>query len=114
MEEQKNPIIEMTDNEGNRVNAELFDIFEFENQKYALLSPIYDDEEEHEQMMAVMRLMADGDDYYIEEIATDEEWERVQAFLNSPCQCKCGGEEGCNKENKENCNCNGDCNCNKE
>lgn len=106
MEEQTNPIIEMTDNEGNRVNAELFDIFELDSQKYALLMPVYDDEEEHEQMIAVMRLMEDGDQYYIEEIATDEEWERVQNFLNKPCNCHCGEGEGscdCNNEKKDGC-----------
>lgn len=117
MEEQKNPIIEMTDNEGNRVNAELFDIFEFENQKYALLKPVVEEgEEEGDQMIAVMRLMMDGEDYFIEEIATDEEWERVQNLLNSPCDCHCGEGEGgcsCGEEKKEGC-CgqgNGNCGC---
>lgn len=112
MEENQNPIIEMTDAEGNTVNAELYDIFEFENQKYALLVPVMDeDDEETEEMppIAVMRLIEDGDNYAIEEIGSDEEWERVQNYLNTPCNCgnDCGEKkEGCCGGGNHNCGCN--------
>ena len=115
MEEQKNPIIEMTDNEGRTVKAELYDVFEFENQKYALLVPVTEDEDA-QKMMAVMHLIEVDGGYGIEEIASDEEWERVQAFLNSPCGCEgkeggCGGNCNCEDKGKENCGCGGNCNC---
>lgn len=113
MEEKNNPIIEMTDNEGRTINAELFDLFVLDDQKYALLRPVYEEGEEHEDAIAVMRLMEDGDQYYIEEIATDEEWEKVQAALSSPCHCNGGcGEhkDGCCGEHKGNCDKEG-CHC---
>ena len=94
MEEKKNPIIEMVDNNGNTVHAELYDIFEFEGRKYALLVPVEEEQEEGHPSIAVMRLMEDGDSYYIEEIPTDEEFERISAYLNGPV-----------REDDKNCDC---------
>ena len=85
MEEKNPPIIQMTDDNGNTIHAELYDIFDFECRKYALLVPVDGVEEKKgEKSMAVMRLMEDGDSYYIEEIPTDEEFERVSAYLHGP------------------------------
>ena len=114
MEEKKNPVIEMVDNNGNTVHAELYDIFEFENRKYALLVPIDDEKVEGQQSIAVMRLMEDGDSYYIEEIPTDEEFNRIAAYLNGPvqdgdknCDCGCQHEHHhcCCDDHDDNCGC---------
>lgn len=99
MEEQHGPIIDMTDNNGNQIQAELYEIFEFENQKYALLLPLTQENEEEVQNLAVMRLNQEGEQYFIEEIESDLEYARVVEFLQS--QCKCNG----------GCSCDGDCKC---
>ena len=109
MEEKNQPrIIEMIDNEGAQVKAELYDIVECEGQKYALLMPVQEEDGEDQPSLAVMRLMQDGDQYYIEEIETDEEFDRVAAFLHSMSGCGCeGGECSCGDKNGE-CGCHCD------
>ena len=126
MEEKKNPVIEMVDNNGNTVHAELYDIFEFEGRKYALLVPVEEEQEKGHPSMAVMRLMEDGDSYYIDEIPTDEEFERISAYLNVPVReddknCDCELREDhhhccCEDHEEDHCCCGGhhhddDCGC---
>lgn len=74
-------IIEMTDEDGNVVRCELFDIVEFEGKQYALL--LEADSEEEEPEVVLMRYTEDGDDVFFETIDDDEEFDKVQNYIES-------------------------------
>lgn len=79
MSEEKR-IIETVDENGNEVKFELFDIVEFEEQEYALLTNPEDDNDEN---IVVMRLLKDGEGYSMETIEDDDEFERVSEYIES-------------------------------
>ncbi len=74
-------IIEMTDDEGNVIKCELFDVVEFEGNQYALLVEVDSDEEEAE--VVLMKYTEDGEDVFFETIDDDEEFDRVQQYIES-------------------------------
>ncbi len=111
MEQEKGPIIEMIDNNGNKIKAEIYEIFDFEDKKYALLLPLIEDNQEEVNSLAVMSLLQDGDQYYIQEIESDLEYARVVEYLQGPYQeghhCHCGCEDhdcGCG-DHDHDCGC---------
>ena len=63
-------IIETIDENGNVIKFELFDIVEVDEQEYALLLPV--DEEEESTEVVLMRLSKEG-----------EEFEKVAAYVES-------------------------------
>lgn len=73
-------IIETIDDEGKVVNFELFDIIDFEDQEYALLLPVEDEENDE---VVLMRLSKDGEDYLFEAIEDDEEFEKVSEYIEN-------------------------------
>lgn len=79
MTEEKKQLIETTDEEGNVISFELYDIVEVDEQEYALLLPT--DEEDDE--IVLMRLSQDGDDYVFESIDDDEEFNKVAQYLDT-------------------------------
>ncbi len=74
-------IIETIDENGNVIKFELFDIVEVDEQEYALLLPV--DEEEESTEVVLMRLSKDGEEYLFETIDDDEEFEKVAAYVES-------------------------------
>ena len=74
-------IIEMTDEEGNVVKCELYDIVEFEGRQYALMIEADTDDDEPE--VVLMRYSEEGDDVYFETIDDDDEFDRVQQYIES-------------------------------
>ena len=74
-------IIETIDENGNVIKFELFDIFEVDEQDYALLLPV--DEEEESTEVVLMRLSKEGEEYLFETIDDDEEFEKVAAYVES-------------------------------
>ncbi len=74
-------IIETIDENGNVIKFELFDIVEVDEQEYALLLPV--DEEEESSEVVLMRLSKDGDEYLFETIDDDDEFEKVAAYVES-------------------------------
>ena len=74
-------IIEITDDEGNQIKCELYDIVEYENKQYALLVEVDNQEEEPE--VVLMRYTEEGEDVFFETIEDDEEFEKVQAYIES-------------------------------
>lgn len=74
-------IIEITDEDGTVIKCELYDIVEFEGKNYALLVEAESDEEEPE--VVLMRYTEEGDDVFFETIDDDEEFEKVQEYLES-------------------------------
>lgn len=74
-------IIETIDENGNVIKFELFDIVEVDEQEYALLLPV--DEEEESTEVVLMRLSKEGEEYLFETIDDDEEFEKVAAYVES-------------------------------
>ena len=74
-------IIETIDENGNVIKFELFDIVEVDEQEYALLLPV--DEEEESTEVVLMRLSKEGEEYLFETIDDDEEVEKVAAYVES-------------------------------
>ncbi len=73
-------IIETIDENGNVVKFELFDIVEVDEQEYALLLPVEDEEGDE---VVLMRLSKDGDEYLFETIDDDDEFEKVAAYVEN-------------------------------
>lgn len=73
-------IIETVDENGNEVKFELFDIIVVDNQEYALLT---NPEEEDSENIVVMRLIQEGSGYSMETIEDDNEFEKVEAYIES-------------------------------
>ena len=73
-------IIETIDENGNVIKFELFDIVEVDEQEYALLLPV---EEEEGDEVVLMRLSKDGDEYLFVTIDDDEEFEKVAEYVEN-------------------------------
>ena len=73
-------IIETVDENGNEIKFELFDIIVVDNQEYALLT---NPEEEDSENIVVMRLIQEGNGYSFETIEDDEEFEKVEEYIES-------------------------------
>lgn len=73
-------IIETVDENGNNIKFELFDIIVFEDQEYALLT---NPEVEDDENIVVMKLLNDGDGYTLETIEDNDEFDRVQEYIES-------------------------------
>lgn len=83
--EEENNIIEITDEDGSTIRCELYDIIEFEEKQYALLVEVDADESEEEPELVLMRLIENGDsdEVFFETIDDDDEFERVQAYIEN-------------------------------
>ncbi len=77
---EEEQIIETVDENGNVVKFELFDIVEVDEQEYALLLPVEDEESDE---VVLMRLTKDGEEYLFETIDDDEEFEKVANYVES-------------------------------
>lgn len=73
-------IIETVDENGNNVKFELFDIIVLDEQEYALLT---NPEVEDDENIVVMKLLNDGEGYTLETIEDDDEFERVQEYIET-------------------------------
>lgn len=73
-------IIETVDENGNVIKFELFDIVEVDEQEYALLLPV---EEEEGDEVVLMKLTKDGEEYLFETIDDDDEFEKVAAYVEN-------------------------------
>ena len=73
-------IIETVDENGNVIKFELFDIVEVDEQEYALLLPV---EEEEGDEVVLMRLTKDGYEYLFETIDDDEEFDKVATYVEN-------------------------------
>ena len=84
MENEEKQLIETVDEDGNVINFELYDIVEVDGQEYALLLPAEEDEADDEDgEIVLMRLTKDGEDYLFETIEDDEEFNKVEAYIQS-------------------------------
>ena len=85
MENEENRIVETVDEDGNVISFELYDIIELEEQEYALLLPIDDDDDRdsEEGELVIMRLTQDGEEYIFETIDNDDEFNKVAEYIES-------------------------------
>ena len=74
-------IIEITDEDGDVIKCELYDILEFEGKQYALL--IEADNEEDDPEVVLMRYTEEGEEVYFETIDDEDEFNRVQDYIES-------------------------------
>ena len=75
-------IIEITDEDGNVIKCELYDIVEVEGKQYAVLAEEGADEEETELVLMRMVENGDSDEVFFETI-DDDEFEKVQEYIES-------------------------------
>ena len=80
-EEIENNIIEVIDDDGSTIKCELYDIIEFEEKQYALLVEVDNKDEDPE--VVLMRFIEEGEEVFFETIEDDEEFEKVQAYIES-------------------------------
>ena len=81
MAEEEQNIVEITDEEGNATQCEVYDIIEFEEKTYALLLPLEDNEEDPE--LIVLEYIEEGDECYFQNIEDEEEFDRVCEFIQN-------------------------------
>jgi len=81
MSEEENNIIEITDDEGNSINCELYDIIEYEGKQYAIL--VEADIEEDDAEMVLMRYLEEDGESIFETIEDDEEFEKVSQYIET-------------------------------
>ena len=77
---EEDQIIETVDENGQVVKFELFDIVEVDEQEYALLLPV---EEEENEEIVLMKLTKDGEEYLFETIDDDAEFEKVANYVEN-------------------------------
>lgn len=84
-EELQEDLIETVDEEGNVIRFRLFDVIEFEGAEYAMLLPCDEDEEQdlEDPEIVLMRLVSDGDEYSLETIEDDDEFNAVSEYIES-------------------------------
>lgn len=81
MPEENENLIEITDEDGTKIECELYEIIEFEDKQYALLIEANSEEEEPE--IVLMRYLEEGEESYFETIDDDDEFERVSQYVES-------------------------------
>ena len=77
---EEDQIIETVDENGKTVKFELFDVVEVDEQEYALLLPIGEEESEE---VVLMRITKDGEEYLFETIEDDAEFEKVAYYVEN-------------------------------
>lgn len=82
-EELENEIIETVDENGNKFKFELYSMVNFEDKIYAVLEPVEvpEDIENDEDEIVIMRVNQQGEEYSLEFIESDEEFDRVREYL---------------------------------
>ena len=84
MAEENDELLELVDEDGNKVQMEVLDILTVDDKEYALLMPPHEhseDEADNETEVVVMRLKRDGEDYVLELIEDEEEFSRVEEYI---------------------------------
>jgi len=84
MAEENDELLELVDEDGNKVQMEVLDILTVDDKEYALLMPPHEhtEGEEHDEAeVVVMRLKRDGEDYVLELIDDEDEFARVEEYI---------------------------------
>ena len=81
MQEEMN-LVELSDDEGNVTNCEIYDIVEFEGKTYALLLP-QDDSSEEEPELIVLEYIEENEEGTFISIEDEDEFNRVCDYIES-------------------------------
>ena len=82
MADEELNLVELSDEEGNVTNCEIYDIVEFEGKTYALLLPIEDESEEDPELI-VLEYIENGEEGSFVSIEDEEEFNRVCDYIES-------------------------------
>ncbi len=86
MAENRDDIIEITDEDGEKFEVELIDMVTVDDVEYAVLAPIEEHHCDHEDCdcgdYVLMRVKRDGEEYSFETIDDDDEFEKVAAYID--------------------------------
>lgn len=86
MEESKDGIIEITDENGETFEVEIVDMITFEDNEYAILAPINcscgEKDCDCEEDYVLMKVVRDKEEYSFETIDDDDEFEKVAAYID--------------------------------
>lgn len=80
MTEEENNLIEITDDEGNTIKCELYDIIEFDGSQYAIL---LEEDASDDSEMTVMKYTEEDGESIFETIEDDDEFERVSNYIEN-------------------------------
>ncbi len=80
LQQPEEAIITLEGEDGHSYSCQILDIFDFEEKEYALLLKM-ESEEEEEGALVIMRLIQRDDQSIFQTIESDEEFERVVAFV---------------------------------
>ena len=86
----------LVDDEGNELECEVIDIFEYNGGKFVALTPVEEEgqEEGEEIQVEFMRLQEEKDgDFTLEEIEDDEEFEAVATYWDSLLDEECDEDQ---------------------
>ena len=75
-------LIELSDEDGNITQCEIYDIVEFEEKTYALLLPV-EEESEEEPELIVLEYIEDGEEGSFVSIDDEDEFNRVCDYIES-------------------------------
>ena len=77
-------LIEITDETGNTIKCELYDIVEFEGNQYAVLAEMDESGlESDEPELVLMKYSEEGGSSYFETITDDDEFEKVSEYIDT-------------------------------
>lgn len=82
MAEEEQNLVEITDENGNSTQCEVYDVVEFEDKTYALLLPV-DEEDSEDAELIVLEYIEEGDECYFQNIEDDSEFDRVCEYIQT-------------------------------
>ncbi len=82
MADEEMNLVELSDEDGNVTNCEIYDIVEFEGKTYAMLLPV-DEESEEEPELIVLEYVEDGEEGSFVSIEDEDEFNRVCDYIES-------------------------------
>ncbi len=82
-------LLELVDEEDNKINLEVLDIVNVDDKEYALLLPHdecdcgceHEHDEDDETEVVVMRIKRDSEEFSLETIEDEAEFERVSSYI---------------------------------
>lgn len=90
-------IITLEGEDGTSYNCQILDIIEFEGQEYGILLKLKgqgeESENEEEESLVIMRLIQRDDQSIFRTIESDDEFEKVVAYVEELARAAAGAEE---------------------
>ena len=82
MSEEEMNLVELSDEEGNVTNCEIYDIVEFEGKTYAMLLPVEEESSEDPELI-VLEYVEEGEEGTFVSIEDEDEFNRVCDYIES-------------------------------